>query len=192
MHPRATLTNPYATTERSFSTASQSNRIVHVGGVGKSELLSQLGKAGVQLNPFALELFAHDGFQTAAEKSPLSIVQASVAELGLDQGGNFNEVCSRALARGYSLCPLELGPHLRLAFTDQQEGFLGQAPSKNCAPPGSVTVASRPICEDDDIPKGFYLRVIEGVPWLRGYRSWPGHILPPSNVLAFVEHRSAA
>lgn len=170
----------------------QSTSTVYVGGVSKIDLLSQLHNEGVQLNPLAIQLFSHDGFQTSAKQRPLAIVRISVAELGLSQGGIFDEICSRALARGYSLCPLELAPQLRLAFTDQHEGFLGQPPSQNCAPPGSVTIASQPISEDEDVPKGFYLRVIEGVPWLRGYRSWPGHLWAPTDVLAFIESRSAA
>lgn len=170
----------------------QSTRIVNVGGVGKPDLLSQLRNKGVQLNPLAIQLFSHECFQTSVEQRPLSVVLISVAELGLNQGGVFDEICSRALSRGYSLCPLELGPHFRLDFADQHEGFLGQPPSQNCAPPGSVTVASQPISEDEDVPRGFYLRVIEGVPWLRGYRSWPGHIWAPSDGLAFIESRSAA
>ena len=172
--------------------SSQSVRILRVGGVVKADLLNQLLKQGVQLNPLAFQLFSDDGFQTSVEQRTLAVVQVSVAELGLSQGGVFQEIAARALARGYSLCPLELGPHLRLTYADQAEGFLGQPPSQKCAPPGSVTVASQPISEDDDTPKGFYLRVIEGLPWLRGYRSWPGHVWAPTDVLAFVESNRAA
>jgi len=174
------------------SPLSPSVRIVRVGGVVKSDLLSQLLKQGVQLNPLAVQLFSDDGFQTYVEQRTLGIVLVSVAELGLSQGGAFEDIAARALARGYSPCPLELGPHLRLAYADQAEGFLGQPSSQKCAPPGSVTVASQPISKDDDAPKGFYLRVIEGLPWLRGYRSWPGHVWAPTDVLAFVESDSAA
>ena len=170
----------------------QFTRIVQVGGVGKPDLLSKLRDEGVELNPIAIQLFSHAGFQTRIEQRPLSVVQLSAAELGFSRGGTFIDICSRALAGGYSLCPLELGPHFRLAFTDQQEGFLGQPLSQNCAPPGSVTVASKPISEDDDVPKGFYLRVIEGIPWLRGYRSWSGHMWAPTDVFAFIESPSAA
>jgi len=170
----------------------RSSRILRVGGVAKSDLLNQLCEAGVGLNPLALALFSNDGFLTSAEQRTLRLAQRSVAQLGLSQGGTFDEIAARALAQGLSLCPLELGPHYRLAFPDQEEGALGQALFRDCAPPGSVTVASQPISADDDMPKGFYLRVIQGVPWLRGYRSWPGHIWSPSDVLAFTETQSAA
>jgi hypothetical protein len=174
------------------SPPSQSVRILRVGGVVKSDLLGELLKQGVQLNPLAFQLFSDNDFETSVEQRTLAVVQVSVAELGLSRGGTFKEIAARALSRGYSLCPLELGPHLRLAYADQAEGFLGQPPSQKCAPPGSVTVASQPISEDDDAPNGFYLRVIEGLPWLRGYRSSPGHVWAPIDVFAFVESNSAA
>jgi len=48
-------------------------------------------------------------------------------------------------------------------------------------------VASAPLAQDDETPKGFYLRRIEGVLWLRGYRSWPGHIWSPQDMFVFSE-----
>jgi len=111
----------------------------------------------------------------------------SVAELGFPDGATFAKIVERATRNGLLLCPLELGPHLRLQFTDQPEGSLGQPVSQNCAPPGSLTVASAPLAQDDETPKGFYLRRIEGVLWLRGYRSWPGHIWSPQDMFVFSE-----
>jgi hypothetical protein len=128
----------------------------------------------------------HDGFTTLSTPQVIDVVQISVSALGLPGGGTFDQVVEHALARNYSLCPLELGPHFRLQFMDQAEGFLGYPPSVNRKPPGSITVASQPIAQSDDVPKGFYLRVIEGVPWLRGYRSWAGHVYAPADVFAFA------
>jgi hypothetical protein len=169
-----------------MSEAPQFIRTVRIGGVIKTDLLDRLRKYGVQLNPFAMQLFSHEGFQTSAEPCTVKVVQVSVAELGLSRGGVIDEIFDLAQAHGYSLCPLELAPHFRLAFADQPEGFVGQPLSQNCAPPGSVTVASLPVSQDEEVPRGFYLRVIEGVPWLRGYRSWPGHVRAPHDVFAFV------
>jgi hypothetical protein len=162
------------------------NHQVRIGSVAKPDLLKELEARGVQLNPFAHELFAHDGFTTLAKPVEINVVQISAAQLGLAGGGTFDQIVERALARGYALCPLELGPHFRLQFMHQAEGFLGYPPSANCKPPGSITVASQPIEQSDDVPKGFYLRVMEGVPWLRGYRSWAGHVYAPGDVFAFA------
>lgn len=161
---------------------------VRIGGIAKSDLLKQLEARGVQLNPFAHELFAHDGFTTLDTPTQIDVIQISVAQLGLTEGGTFAQIVECAVARGYSLCPLELGPHFRLQCMDQPEGCLGYPPSVNRKPPGSITIASQPVAQSDDVPKGFYLRVIEGVPWLRGYRSWAGHVYVPADVFAFGAH----
>jgi hypothetical protein len=160
-------------------------RLVRVGGATKAELLSRLAAALVQLNSAAQQLFADSRFETSAIPRVINTIEIAVAELGLSRGGTWSQVLEHASGLGLSVCPLELGPHLRLQYTDQAEGFLGHPPSENRAPPGSVTVASAPLADDDDTPKGFYLRRINGVLWLRGYRSWPGHIWSSEDLFVF-------
>lgn len=151
------------------------SRIVRVGGVGKAELLDQLGQAGVEVNALGLKLFADPRFVTSATPAIVQVALITVGALGLPDGGTFAEVLAAADLRGLSPCALEVAPHLRLQFTKQAEGFVGAPQSSNQAPPGSLTVASLPVSQDDADPCGFYLRRIDGVLWLRGYRSWPGH-----------------
>jgi len=166
--------------------------LVQVGGLSKAELLSKLRDAQVQLNQAAIALFADDRFETTPTSSLIEVVHISVGQLGLSDGATFTRVVERAAGTDLSPCALEIGPHLRLQLTDQPEEFIGNAPSKNCAPPGSITVASVPLSDDDEAPKGFYLRRIGGVLWLRGYRSWPGHLWSPADVFAFARSRNAA
>jgi len=160
-------------------------RLIRTGGASKAELLSQLERAGVQLNDAARRLFDDERFTTSPVSSLVEIAEVSVAGLGLHDGATMAQIVEQAAARSLALCPLELAPHFRLQYTDQPEGFLGHPPSQHRAPPGSVTVASASLDEDQDTPKGFYLRIIEGTPWLRGYRSWAGHIWSPEDSLAF-------
>ena len=169
-----------------LSNMNKPTRPACVGGVSKTELLAQLHAAQVRLNPMALALFADDRFTTMASASTLEIAFATVEQLGLGTGAPFGRVVERAAAAGLSLCPLELGPHLRLQFTDQVEGSMGQPASQHCAPAGAVTIASAPLCDDDETPKGFYLRRIGGALWLRGYRSWSGHVWSPADVFVFA------
>lgn len=164
-------------------------RSVSSGGVAKAELLSRLEAAGVLLNEAAHTLFADPRFTTSPAASRVDVVETSVAALGLPDGGTFAQIVERAAAQDLLLCPLELGPHLRLEFVDQEEGFIGQPLTQHRAPPGSLTLASAPLAEDEETPKGFYLRRIEGVLWLRGYRSWPGHPWSPQDMLAFIRRR---
>lgn len=172
------------------SLGAHQTRMLRVGGVSKEKLLSRLRAADILLNEAALALFADARFRTSPSRSTVEIVELSVASLGLAQGATFATLVERAAGNGLHLCPVELGPHFRLQFTEQPEGAVGQPPTRNCAPPGSVTVASEPLGEDDVTPKGFYLRRIEGKLWLRGYRSWPGHHWSPQDVVAFLRPRN--
>ena len=150
-------------------------RSVRIGGLSRPALLAELQKSEIALNEAALTLFAQDAFTTAERTSTLDTVEVAVADLGFTQGATTGELCERAHRLGMALCPLELGPHLRLQYRDQPEGHVGHPPSVHRAPPGSVTIASAPIGGDDELPRGFYLRRIDGVLWLRGYRAGPEH-----------------
>lgn len=157
-----------------------------VGGAAKSELLSKLRAASVELNAFALRLFDDPRFTTSSTPTAVRVRLVSVAVLGFPTGADFASLVERARASGLDLCSLELGPHLRLALPEQAE--VADAPAtRGCAPPGSITVASAPLDDRDETPKGFYLRRVAGTLWLRGYRSWGGHVWSPHDVLAFAE-----
>lgn len=167
-------------------------RLVTIDGVPKPALMSMLHQAGVRLNEAAETLFADDRFTTVSEKVVVETVAVTVQSLGLPKGGTFASICERASSEGLTLCPLELGPHLRLQLTDQPEGSLGKQWPAHCAPAGSITVVSAPLADDDAVPKGFYLRRIEGTLWLRGYWSSPGHVWSPHDVLVFARAQHAA
>ena len=167
-------------------------RVLRVGGMSKGELLKELSDNGIQLNEIGRSLFADDRFLTSAASSVMETVQTSVAGLGFTQGATFAEIEARAAKLGLSLCALEVAPYFRLQLLDQPEGRLGHPSSRHRAPPGSITVASRPLSEEDETPWGFYLRRIDGVLWLRGYRSWPGHVWSPEDAFLFTRENSAA
>lgn len=158
---------------------------LEVGGATKRELLSRLDAAGVELNAYALAFFEDPRFTTSATAVTAQVQLVSVEALGFPDGADFASLVARAEAFGLAPCPLELGPHLRLALLDQPEAP-GSVASTGCAPAGSITVASAPLDDRDETPKGFYLRRAEGKLWLRGYRSWAGHVWSPGDVLAFV------
>jgi len=163
---------------------------VRVGGMGKSELLQALRDHDVQLNQAAEALFGDRRFTVLSHPQVLEIVPVSVADLGFGEGATYAQLAARALESGLVECPLELGPHLRMQFPDQPEGAVGRPATRGRAPPGSITVASPPLDDADETPKGFYLRRADGVLWLRGYWSWPGHLWGPERVIAFCRAAS--
>lgn len=167
-------------------------RRLRIGVATKPELLGQLHAAGIQLNASAHALFDDPRFAPGSANTSVLIRSESVADLGFREGATFAEMRTRVADLGMSLCPLELGPCLRLQYLDQAEGSMGHAATLHCAPPGSLTVASPPLDEDDETPKGFYLRRIDGTLWLRGYRSSAGHVWSPDDQLVFIVTENAA
>ena len=164
---------------------------VLVGGVDRTALRERLRQARVRLNPLAEQLFVDARFVTAATPSTVHVVAVSVCDLGFLRGATFEQLVCAAAQRGLSVCPLELGPHLRLKWLDQPEVEAPADVPTGTAPPGAVTVASVAPADHADVPWGFYLRRIGGEPWLRGYRSWSGHVWPPQDVLAFARRHNA-
>jgi hypothetical protein len=163
------------------------NRIVQVGGLTKTELMEELQNNAIAMNTFAEQLFASDLFTTSTTRYSLNTVELTVADLGFLQGATTTEIYGKAGSLGLDLCPLELGPHLRLQYLDQPEGDQGETARQHQAPAGSITIASLPLTADDDFPKGFYLRRIKGLLWLRGYRSGPEHIWQPDDHFIFCQ-----
>ena len=151
-------------------------RALVLGGRTKSELVQELRTNAVSMNEYAERLFASAHFTTSATRHSVLTVELTVHNLGFPRGATIAEIHGRARELGLGLCPLELGPHLRLQYLDQPEGYWGKPLWKHCAPYGSVTIASKVLTEDDDFPKDFYLRRIKGVLWLRGYSTGPNQV----------------
>jgi hypothetical protein len=168
-----------------YPNCSVATRVVEAGGRTGAELLDDLKQAGVELNESGLILLASEWMRERTEMRSLTIVELAVRQLGFPVGGRMSEICRRAEELGLSLCPLELGPYFRMQYLDQPEGYWGYPVTKHRAPPGSITIASRPVTDDDEFPKGFYLRRIQGVLWLRGYVSDDLHVYDPEDHLAF-------
>jgi hypothetical protein len=162
-------------------------RIVSVGGLTKSELIEELQRNAVSMNESAEKLFASEHFTLSGARYDVTTVELTVGDLGFPQGATIAEIYASAAALGLGLCPLELGPHLRLQYLDQPEGYWGQPLRQHQAPSGSITVASEPLTDDDNVPKGFYLRRIKGELWLRGYRSGPEHVWEPDDHFVFCQ-----
>ncbi len=161
-------------------------RTVMVGGRTKSELLEELQRNVIALNELGERLFASKHFTTSPTRCTLTTIELTVHDLGCPQGATITEIYARAKALDLTLCPIELGPHLRLQYLDQPEGHWGKPIRQNQAPYGSITIASEQRIEADGFPKGFYLRRIKGALWLRGYCSGSEHVWEPDDHFIFV------
>jgi hypothetical protein len=161
-------------------------RTLQFGGLTKAELLERLTQQGVELNEAARVLLASDRFTTAPQPQTRQTVELRVRDLDWPQGATLPQVYDSAARRGFGLCPLELGPHFRLQYLDQPEGFIGQPATQHRTPPGAIVEASVILSDDDKFPKGFYLRRINGTLWLRGYWCGLDHVCDPDDRFLFL------
>lgn len=163
--------------------------LLRVGGLSRQELLVSLDKLGVLLNASAEVLLNSEVFDRQRLDS-FRVVQCTVGQLGFRNGAALSSIFARAQEVGLSLCPAIAGPYLRLVITGQ-ESAPDSVMSNGSAPSGSITVAAAPLDDDDDFPKGFYLRAVKGVLWLRGYHATEEHIWSPDDCFAFREEGSS-
>jgi hypothetical protein len=176
--------------EKIYPACSFISRTIEVGGFTKGELIEKLQQSSILINEYGERLMADDKFTTSETKYRLQIVELTVGNLGFPDGATLDQIFKRANELDLELCPMELGPYLRLEYLDQSEGFSGNPFQKHQAPSGSITIASEILTEDDDFPKGFYLRRINGVLWLRGYIADHLHVWNPEDRFIFCKNGS--
>ena len=162
---------------------------IRVGWLSREDLLASLDRLGVLRNASADVLLTSDVFDRQRLES-FRVVQRTVGQLGFRNGAALPSIFTRAQTVGLSLCPAITGPYLRLVMAGQ-ESAPDSVLSNGSAPSGSITVAAAPLDDDDDFPKGFYLRAVNGVLWLRGYRTTDTYIWSPDDRFAFREEGSS-
>ena len=152
------------------------------GGLSKNELLMKLNDSGVLLNEFATTILSSEFFKVSNQKQQITILVTSIKEIGFSEGATIPQIEKNLKNYGLSECPLEIAPYLRLYLKNQKEI---KEETVNQAPSGSLTIFSKPLVEDEDFPKGFYLRNLDGKLWLRGYRCSFDYIWNPNDKLIF-------
>ncbi|MDP3799962.1 MAG: hypothetical protein Q8Q90_00885 [bacterium] len=91
-----------------------------IGGVLKDELLKKFGD-GFFISDWAKDIMSKPEFTTFPESTGIQLAKVMVKDLGFTEMPTTTELFNRIKEVG-SLCPAEVGPHLRLAFTDQPKG----------------------------------------------------------------------
>ncbi|KQY94467.1 helicase [Paenibacillus sp. Root52] len=170
--------------EKSFN-GERLKRTVEVGGLTRTQLIQKLQQNTILMNELGKKLLADDKFRTSETKYSVEIVELTVGELGFPDGATTSRIFAKAIELDLELCPLELGPYLRLVYLDQPEGYSGKPVQQHRAPVGSVTIASEILTDDEGFPKGFYLRKMDGVLWLRGYCADHLHVWNPDDHFIF-------
>jgi hypothetical protein len=158
---------------------------LRVGWLSRQELRAALDGSGVLLNASAEVLLNSEIFDQQRPET-LQVVQYTVGQLGITSDATLSAIFWGAHEAGLSLCPNITGPYLRLAMGDQASAP-DSVMSNGSAPSGSITVASVPLDDTNVLPKGFYLRSVNNVLWLRGYRATEKHIWSLDDCFAFTK-----
>ena len=102
-------------------------------------------------------------FMASTEEAEVELVVASVAELGFKDGATLKDIYVRAQDLGLDLCPPEVGPQLRLQYTDQPKGEW-------------LIIAMEPITDSDGDLSLLYVEHDGGGRWLRADYGHPGNV----------------
>ncbi|GGP11846.1 helicase [Oceanobacillus neutriphilus] len=170
--------------ENQYSACHTHIKTIKAVGYTKSQLMQRMKENKILLNELAEKLIASDYFEVSNECYQAKIIEIAVKDLDFVDGATTSQLFSKAANLKLHLCPLELAPYIRLAYLNQKEGYDAHQ-LKNRAPYGSITVASKIFCEDISVPKGFYLRRIQGDLWLRGYIADEEHVWNPDDYFIF-------
>ena len=107
----------------------------------------------------------------------LNLIVVSNADLGFSKGATFAETCAKAKESGLDLCPAEVGPQLRLQYTDQPRGEW-------------LVIAMEPIADSDGGLDGFRVgRSVGGRSWLYAGCGSPSYFWFADDRFVFVSRR---
>ena len=153
------------------------------------QTLQTLEEHGILTNRYAKEFISHPCF-SAKEQTEMTAAIIPLKELGLENGASLDELFRHIQGTPFSSCPPDTGFFLRLAWTDQPQSGNSILTGMHRSPDQAVTVLSEILEQDDNFPKGLYLRKVDGALWLRGYGCDPAYHFPGETLFAFETHRN--
>lgn len=129
-----------------------------------------------RISDHANDILGQPALTVSPTEIEVDLVLLTIAELGLQNGVIYRDICAKAKEFGLELCPAEVGPQLRLQYTDQPMGEW-------------IVVAMDPITGSGGYPKVFdVFRRIADV-WLNGYCGHLGNKWCAGNLFVFVRRK---
>ncbi|MGX7162929.1 hypothetical protein [Enterococcus massiliensis] len=147
---------------------------VTIGGITKEDLLQQLKERHILINPIGEKLLNSDLFEVTKEAQIVDLTEITLFELGFEHGATLSEMIDGAKKFGLKVCSVDVAPFLRLTDFIQTNSHGLKTTHKT--PDAAVTVVSEILNDAVEFPKGFYLRKVDGINWLRGYICDDKHI----------------
>ena len=145
---------------------------LEIGGKTTKELEQELRENKINISSYAQDMLQSKDFTTLNNPEQIELVRLKVRDLGFESGATTDEIYRRAEELGLELCPAEVGPDLRLKYTEQplNEWFL---------------VAMKQISDRDGGLRVFDLgRGVDGL-WLGGDWARPGGGWDPEGGFVF-------
>ena len=119
--------------------------------------------AGMKIGDWANDILGKPAFTATTSETEVELVVASVAELGFKDGATRKDIYVRAQELGLDLCPPEVGPQLRLQYTDQPKGEW-------------LVIAMEPITDSEGLISLFLVAHDSGGLWLSASNGSPGNV----------------
>jgi hypothetical protein len=108
---------------RSLSTVFEVWKTIVLGTLlNPSALIRELEAKGLKISDYARDIMGKKEFAIASSETTVDLVIRSVKELGFTRATPLREIYAKAQEIGLGLCPAEVGPQLRLQYTDQPIG----------------------------------------------------------------------
>lgn len=151
---------------------------------GKTGLLKKLLDADIKMNEYAMEIFNSENFNIKNLPLTLTVIETEIRHIGLPEGGTFQKIKKAMRKINLEYCPVEVAPFIRLAYKNQKESKIKSIHEN---PPDSIVIFSKPLINNDDFPKGFYIRNYEGYHWLRAYKCSDDFLWKPNARMFFLK-----
>jgi hypothetical protein len=133
-------------------------------------------EVGMKIGDWANDILGNPAFTATTSETEVELVIASVAELGFKDGATRKDIYVRAQEFGLDLCPPEVGPQLRLQYTDQPKGEW-------------LVIAMEPITDSDGDLNLFRVAHGGGGPWLDAHGGHPGRFWVGDGRLVFLRRK---
>lgn len=141
-----------------------------------AKLRTALESAGFRIGDYAGQILKK--VELAKTRVELGLVVVSATDLGFTQSARRDAVYARALEQGLRLCPVEVGPQLRLQYPDQSSGEW-------------LLIAMEPLTDSDDSLRVFNIADGSGHRWLDSDYGGPDYVWYPDYRWVFVAPRKS-
>ena len=147
-------------------------KIIEIGTYKDVESLRKaLEESGVQIGNWASDIL--NKTKLSKSKQSLDLVVRSVKELGFPNRAKLEDIYKAAKNQGLDLCPDEVGPQLRLQYSNQPNGEW-------------LVIAMEPIKDSFGDLDLFFVKCNHGDRWLRADYGRPGYFWNADNRFVFV------